>query len=172
MASLPFDDARFDRVTCRFGIMFTPDPARALAEMRRVLKPGGVAAAMVWGERARVTMFDVIERVTRERLGDGPFDHTRFTPYRLGRPGDLTALLAAASFTDLDEREIRFNPRIDASIPFWRPNLEMTLGDRLAELDDRSRTDLEAAVVAGFEPCRDGRDVILQSEVRIAIGRQ
>lgn len=172
MEALPFDDGRFDRVTCRFGIMFTPDPGHALSEMRRVLKPGGVAAAMVWGEQARVTMFDVIDQVTREKLGDSPFGETRFTPYRLGRPGDLTALLASAGFADHDEQEIRFSSRIDASIPFWRPNLEMTLGEQLAELDERARTDLEDAVIAGFEPFRDGRDVVLQSEVRIAVGRK
>lgn len=171
MEALPFEDAQFDRVTCRFGIMFTPDPARALAEMRRVLKPAGIAAAMVWGERERVTIFDVIERITRERLGDGPFDETRFTPYRLGRPGDLAALLATAGFDDYDEQEIRFSPRIDASLPFWRPNLEMTLGDRLTELDERTRTDLDNAIAAGFMSFRDGDEIVLQSEVRIAVGR-
>ena len=39
--SLPFSDGKFDRVTCRFGIMFFPDIPRAMAEIRRVLKPGG-----------------------------------------------------------------------------------------------------------------------------------
>ena len=38
-ANLPFADAVFDRVVCQFGLMFFPDPGRALGEMLRVLKP-------------------------------------------------------------------------------------------------------------------------------------
>lgn len=38
---LPFDDAVADSVVCTFTLCSIPDPAAALAEMRRVLKPGG-----------------------------------------------------------------------------------------------------------------------------------
>ncbi|MCW4385969.1 bifunctional demethylmenaquinone methyltransferase/2-methoxy-6-polyprenyl-1,4-benzoquinol methylase UbiE [Salinibacterium sp. SYSU T00001] len=38
---LPFDDGSFDAVTISFGLRNIEDPHRALAEMRRVLKPGG-----------------------------------------------------------------------------------------------------------------------------------
>jgi len=46
--SLPFPGQRFDVVTCRFGIMYFPDAARALREILRVLKPGGRAVFTVW----------------------------------------------------------------------------------------------------------------------------
>ncbi|MPY80690.1 MAG: methyltransferase domain-containing protein [Actinophytocola sp.] len=39
--SLPFDDASFDTVVCTFGLCAIPDEATALAEMQRVLRPGG-----------------------------------------------------------------------------------------------------------------------------------
>jgi len=38
---LPFEDARFDSVTVTFTLCTIPDASLALAEMRRVLKPGG-----------------------------------------------------------------------------------------------------------------------------------
>jgi ubiquinone/menaquinone biosynthesis C-methylase UbiE len=38
---LPFADSSFDRVTCRFGLIFFPDVPKALVEIRRVLKRGG-----------------------------------------------------------------------------------------------------------------------------------
>ncbi len=39
--SLPFPDASFDHVTCISAMLYFDDPDAALAEMRRVLKPGG-----------------------------------------------------------------------------------------------------------------------------------
>lgn len=47
MQALPFEDATFDRVTCRLGLMYVPSPAKALSETRRVLRPGGRAAFLV-----------------------------------------------------------------------------------------------------------------------------
>ena len=46
--SLPFEDAAFDVVLSQFGHMFAPRPEVALAEMLRVLKPGGVIAFSTW----------------------------------------------------------------------------------------------------------------------------
>jgi len=46
--NLPFPDASFDVVTSQFGHMFAPRPDVAIAEMRRVLKPGGRVAFSTW----------------------------------------------------------------------------------------------------------------------------
>lgn len=45
---LPFEDASFDVVVCQFGVMFFPDRPKGLAEMRRVLRPGGTLCYSVW----------------------------------------------------------------------------------------------------------------------------
>jgi SAM-dependent methyltransferase len=45
---LPFADAEFDAVVCQFGVMFFPDKARAFAEARRVLRPGGAFVFNAW----------------------------------------------------------------------------------------------------------------------------
>jgi SAM-dependent methyltransferase len=46
--SLPFEDAAFDVVLSQFGHMFAPQPEVAVAEMLRVLKPGGTIAFSTW----------------------------------------------------------------------------------------------------------------------------
>jgi SAM-dependent methyltransferase len=46
--SLPFEDDRFDFVVSQFGHMFAPRPDAAVAEMLRVLRPGGTIAFSTW----------------------------------------------------------------------------------------------------------------------------
>src|SRR4029453_11251843 len=46
--ALPFEDAAFDAAVSGLVLNFVPDPPRMLGAMRRVVKPGGVAAVYVW----------------------------------------------------------------------------------------------------------------------------
>ncbi len=46
--AMPYQDSQFDLVVSMFGIMFTPQPDLAAAELRRVTKPGGVVALANW----------------------------------------------------------------------------------------------------------------------------
>ena len=45
---LPFEDNSFDRAISMLVLHFIPDAGRAVAEMRRVVRPGGTVAAAVW----------------------------------------------------------------------------------------------------------------------------
>ena len=51
LAQIDEPDAAYDVVFCREGLMFATDPAAAVAEIRRVLRPGGRVAISVWGPR-------------------------------------------------------------------------------------------------------------------------
>jgi ubiquinone/menaquinone biosynthesis C-methylase UbiE len=62
--ALSFPDASFDTVLCALGLMYMPDPAGAVREMRRVLKQRGRLGLIVWGERARcgwAELFPIID---------------------------------------------------------------------------------------------------------------
>jgi ubiquinone/menaquinone biosynthesis C-methylase UbiE len=61
---LPVEDNKFDVAICALGLMYVPDPALAVAEMHRVIKPGGTAAAAVWGRRERcgwAAIFSIVD---------------------------------------------------------------------------------------------------------------
>src|SRR5258706_2688269 len=57
---LLFPDGSFDAVVCQFGVMFFPDKAKAFAEARRVLRPGGVFLFNVWDQISENEFADVV----------------------------------------------------------------------------------------------------------------
>lgn len=91
--ALPYPDASFDAVLSQFGHIFAPRPSLALAEMLRVLRPGGRIAFSTWPPELMVgRMFALTSRylppppgaaapqawgdpsVVRERLGEAVQD--------------------------------------------------------------------------------------------------
>jgi ubiquinone/menaquinone biosynthesis C-methylase UbiE len=46
--ALPFPDSSFDAAAMALVITFIPDPAKAVAEMARVVRPGGLVATYMW----------------------------------------------------------------------------------------------------------------------------
>lgn len=61
---LDFPDATFDTVLCALGLMYVPDPDAAIAEMFRVVRPGGTVVASVWGARREcgwAEIFPIVE---------------------------------------------------------------------------------------------------------------
>lgn len=63
---LDLSDGRFDVALCALGLMYVPNPAQAVREMRRVLRPGGRMVIAVWGERARCGWADLFSIVDAE----------------------------------------------------------------------------------------------------------
>lgn len=66
---LEFPDASFDRVLCGFGVMFFPDLPRALAEFRRVLKPGGRLGISTWRVGQAADLGAVLTQIGIEGVG-------------------------------------------------------------------------------------------------------
>jgi ubiquinone/menaquinone biosynthesis C-methylase UbiE len=170
MEALPFPDAAFDRVTCRFGLMFCPHPERALAEARRVLRPGGRAGFMVWGPREDTTIFVVLAAAARAVFGDDPgFDLD--TQFRLGAEGALTDRMSASGFADAKERELRFSPRVPVGHRFWEAQADMSLGSRLESASESERRAYHEAVEAELAAHRDGDSYQLYVHARIGLGK-
>jgi SAM-dependent methyltransferase len=95
---LPFDAATFDAVVCQFGAMFFPDKARAFAEARRVLRPGGVFLFNVWD---RIEDNEFADTVTTALASVFPSDPPRFmarTPHGYHDRSQIARDLALGGF--------------------------------------------------------------------------
>jgi ubiquinone/menaquinone biosynthesis C-methylase UbiE len=169
--ALPFADASFDRVTCRMGVMFFWDCGRALGEIRRVLKPGGVAAFVAWGP---------VEQNDYMRTAVGPFKKRNPpptpapgapTPYRFSAPGSLGAELRAAGFAKVSE-ETR-NVRMAWPGPpeeMWTRLYEVSAPMRpyFNSFTPEVRAEAIKEAVAGLAKFFDGREVVTRAAIVVA----
>lgn len=99
--ALPFDDGSFDALTCAFGLCHFPDPARAAAQMRRVLRPGGRLALTVWDVPERALGFGAVWSAIRTHgsLDTGLPEGPGF--FLFSEPARGEALLREAGFTQI-----------------------------------------------------------------------
>jgi len=62
---LAVPDGEYDAALCALGLMYVPDPVRALKEMHRAIKHGGRAVAAVWGQRDHCGWAEIFEIVDK-----------------------------------------------------------------------------------------------------------
>jgi ubiquinone/menaquinone biosynthesis C-methylase UbiE len=98
---LDLEDHSFDVALCSLGLMYVPDPVKALQEMHRVLKPSGRIAAAVWGQRSNCGWADIFEIVDRHVTSE-------VCPmfFNLGNADMLTRHLEAAGFKNIETKRI------------------------------------------------------------------
>ncbi len=111
-------DASYDVVLCREGLMFALEPARAVGEIRRVLRPGGRVAVAVWGARERNPWLGLMMDVVSEQIGAPVPPPGISGPFALGDAGELRHLLDAADLSDVQVGELSV-PLRTASFDEW-----------------------------------------------------
>jgi SAM-dependent methyltransferase len=134
---LPFDDASFERVFSSFGVIFAPRHAVAVAELARVLAPGGAIALTAWtddgfnGEMGKVvgSRLPPPPPSAQSPVLWGSEEHVR----ELFEPHDLAL--------EIDREEIVFrDDSVEAAVQFLEDNLgtmkmaRATLGDEWPEV--------------------------------------
>jgi SAM-dependent methyltransferase len=168
---LPFADQSFDLATCRFGVMFFTDCQRALADLRRVLKPGARACFAAWGPMEQpywqTTMKIVHRHVGGDMLHPGGAD-----PFRFSTAGSLSSVLTASGFHEVQESSHRlpwtwpgdaeeaFEYFCAVSAPF-RPMLERVPAEQWPVIRAEAKAAIERYRVT--DEIRFGADVVLAS---------
>ena len=170
--ALPFDDASFDAVLCRFGFMFFPDVAAAAREFARVAKPGATVCAAVWGEPAKnpwaTTIMGAIAR------------HVTMPPPPLGSPGlfrcapegFMRKVFAEAGLRDIAVEEVSSDMTHDTPERYWEfmTDVAAPVVAGLAKADETTREKIRAEVVElARQSVRDGA-VRLRSTATVVVG--
>jgi ubiquinone/menaquinone biosynthesis C-methylase UbiE len=168
---LPFADQSFDLATCRFGVMFFTDAERALAELRRVLKPGARGCFVTWGPIEQ-PYWQTTMKIVHRHVGGAMLEPGGASPFRFSAAGSLSAVLTASGFHEVEEStrnlpwtwpgdaEEAFEYFCAVSAPF-RPMLERVPAEEWPTIRAEAKAAIERYRV-GHE-IRFGADVVLAS---------
>jgi SAM-dependent methyltransferase len=156
LESIDEPDASFDAVLCREGLMLVPDPARAAAEIRRVLRPGGRAAVAVWGPRERNPWLGIVFDTVAGALGQPVPPPGIPGPFSLDDAERLACILSGAGLTAVEVREVDVPYRAATVDEWWERTSALAgpLAQRLAGLPEPARRALLERAGEAVEPYR------------------
>jgi ubiquinone/menaquinone biosynthesis C-methylase UbiE len=153
--ALPFPDSTFDVVASALVINFIPDRPRALSEMRRVARAGGLVAGYVWDFAAELSPSWPLRRGMRQFGADVP----ELPGTRDSSIGALSTLFEQAGFEGIAARTIEvtlphsdFDDFWQAQTPSYSPTTRI-----VAAMTKSERVRLMETVRAGLPVRPDGR---------------
>jgi demethylmenaquinone methyltransferase/2-methoxy-6-polyprenyl-1,4-benzoquinol methylase len=118
VTALPFDDDTFDIASISFGIRNVGDPVKGIAEMARVVRPGGHVIVLEFGQpsnRLFRVVYDAYRRHFLPRLGGAvtgegdAYDYLESSAARFPCGEEFVSLMrSAAAFKSSDVRPLTF----------------------------------------------------------------
>jgi SAM-dependent methyltransferase len=117
--ALPFADASFDAVLCRFGFMFFPDIAAAAQEMARVAKPGARVCAAVWSVPAKNPWATTVMGTIARHVEMPPPPPGSPGLFRCAAEGMMAKTFKEAGLLDVAEEEVSAMMVHDAPARYW-----------------------------------------------------
>jgi ubiquinone/menaquinone biosynthesis C-methylase UbiE len=163
--TLALPDASFDVALCALGLMYMPEPERALREMRRVLRAGGRVSLAVWGERSKCgwsALFPIV--------GDEVASEVCPMFFRLGEQDALARLCIEAKFENVRHR------RIATTLTFAGADeacdaafIAGPVALAWSRFNDEVRARVRARYLDAIEPWQHGRGYRIPGEFVIAV---
>lgn len=121
VTALDLPDAAFDAALSLLVLQFVPDRAAAVAEMARVVRPGGLVAAAMWDFTGGFSFLRTFADSIAAVEPDGEAFRARYWSDPVGTPGRLSALLAGAGLAGVAERDVAIRQEFSSFADWWEP---------------------------------------------------
>ncbi len=147
-------DASFDVVLCREGLMLVQDPALALREIARVLRPEGRLSLAVWGPREQNPWLALVFDAVTAELGIPMPPAGNPGPFSLDDAATVGELVAAAGLVEGSVRELETPYRAASAEEWWARTVDLAgpLAKRLAMLPEPAAQALRARAYSAVGP--------------------
>lgn len=145
--SLPGPAETFNVAVSGLVLNFVPEPGRAVEEMRRLVKRGGMVAVYVWDYAERMQLMRVFWDAA-VALDPAAAELDEGGRFPICRPEALRGVFEDAGLSDVELRGIEVPTRFESFADYWEPFLggQGPAPGYLASLDESGRTKLRAAV--------------------------
>ena len=152
--ALPYADAGFDAAVMALVIFFVPDPAKGVAEMARVVKPGGSVSAYAWDLLGGGFPYAALQE-EMAALGVQPLYPPSAAASRMEA---LRGLWASAGLGGIETREIAVQRTFVDFETFWRiAQTGPRIAPRLAAMADGAGQRLKERLRKRLVPDANGR---------------
>ena len=171
---LDVPDASFDALTCRWGIMFMPDPVEALRRARAALRGGSRVAVATWANPQRNPFASVPLSVVRRHI-DLPTPPPG-TPgiFAFADPARLRSTVEEAGFSDVavEEVEVTFM-EVESGAAYWNIMRDIAgpIIALIGQLPEAERERVHTEICEAAEALRVGDRVIVKGVSLVASGR-
>jgi SAM-dependent methyltransferase len=155
--SLPEPAGAFDVAVSGLMANFVPDPARLVAEMGRVVRPGAPVAIYVWDYAERMQFIRTFWDAAM-RLDPAAAKLDEAFRFPLCRPDQLRRLFEQAGLAGIEVRSLEVSTRFESFNDYWEP-FEGGQGPApgyLVSLDQDRRAKLRAEVASRLSRAADG----------------
>jgi ubiquinone/menaquinone biosynthesis C-methylase UbiE len=154
--ALPFADASFDRALALLVLHFIPQTSKALAEMRRVVRPGGVVAAAVWDHYGGMPGMRMMVDTVATRSEGGRELRRRYCFQPMMQPGEMKQAFLDQGLTGVEETELMIRMDYQNFDDFWAPIAtgEGPLGKYILTLEAAERERTAEAVRDAYQAGR------------------
>jgi ubiquinone/menaquinone biosynthesis C-methylase UbiE len=148
--ALPFGDASFDVVLCQQGLQFFPAQQEAVAEMRRVLRPGGAVGIAVWAAGHPLVPFGVYCEELTSVGAEPPFPRAFEADSYTMSLDAVGSLVDAAGFGSVTASVVELEVAWPDAATAAAGVLGTPFAAALRELTAEQRERYDAAVIARF----------------------
>jgi SAM-dependent methyltransferase len=169
---LAIDDASVDAVTNAYGLMFCPDPVRAIREAHRALKAGGCIAIATWDELSKSPFFNVIFAVGAKHLSLSPPAPGVPGPFRFSVPGEMESLLQNAGFVDVRVESRPMSLAFESAAQYCQIFMDVAWKARIAALAEPQLKAFRDDVARAVQPHMAGGELRLVATSLCASGRK
>ncbi len=170
-AAMPLPNAAFDVVVCQAALMFMPDPAVALAEMRRVVAPGGRLGLSVFRDGRFNPLYATFADLLERHAGADAGAMMR-SPFAAWGVADLRAMLADAGLRDVQVRIVCGGERYPSAAEMLRREVASSpLAGPLGALDTAVRDALVRDLEDALAEHTDDDGVVVPFQALAAFAR-
>lgn len=154
--ALPFPDGAFDRAMALLVLHFVPEASRAIAEMRRVVRPGGVVAAVVWDHLGGMSGMRMIVDTVAALSDGGRQLRNRYVFQPMMQPGEMRQAFIDQGLDQVEQTELIQRMDYEDFNDLWAPIAagEGPIGKFIGSLAPEDLSRVTTAVREAYEAGR------------------